>query len=68
MYMLTLLLFIIFFIIIFPIFLKFIFTYQRANSFETFELLLQATMSQYYKFFFIIQYIIYLLFLYQICF
>jgi sec-independent protein translocase protein TatC len=52
MYILTVFLFIIFFIIIFPIFLNFIFTYQRTNSFEALELVLQATMLEYYNFFF----------------
>lgn len=60
-YILTILLFIIIFLIIFPIFLKFIFTYQRSNSFEILELILQATITQYYNFFF--YYTIYYLFL-----
>jgi Sec-independent protein secretion pathway component TatC len=52
MYILTISLFIIIFIIIFPLFLNFIFTYQRTNSFEALELVLQATMQEYYNFFF----------------
>ena len=52
MYLVSVLLFIFFFILVFPLFLKFIFTYQRVNSFETLELILQATMTQYYNFFF----------------
>jgi hypothetical protein len=61
MYVLSILLFIVFFILLFPLFLKFVFTYQRANSFETLELVLQATMTQYYNLFF--YYILYYLFL-----
>lgn len=51
-YILSISLFILFFILIFPIFLNFIFTYQRNNPFEMLGLILQATMSQYYNFFF----------------
>ncbi len=57
-YIVSIICYILSFIFIFPIFLEFLFTFQRLNSIDILNLVLQATMSQYYYFF--INYIIYL--------
>ncbi len=57
-YILALIIYISSFIFIFPVFLEFLFTFQRLNSSEILNLVLQATMLQYYYFF--VNYILYI--------
>ena len=52
LYFLTILIFILFLILIFPLLIIFLLNFQRSNNLEIFELLLQATINQYYNFFF----------------
>ena len=52
LYVLTVLLFLLLLLLIFPVIIIFLLKFQRANSLETLELILQATMNQYYIFFF----------------
>lgn len=58
-YTISIIFYILSYLILFPIFLEFLFTFQRLNSLEILNLVLQATMSQYYYFF--INYILYIL-------
>ena len=58
-YAVSIIFYILSYLILFPIFLEFLFTFQRLNSLEILNLVLQATMSQYYYFF--INYIWYVL-------
>lgn len=52
LFFLTILLFVFLLIFIFPFIITFLLDFQRLNTSEVFELVLQATMNQYYNFFF----------------
>lgn len=52
LYILVITLFILLVILVFPLLLEFLLNFQRTNTLETLELVLQATINQYYNFFF----------------
>lgn len=52
LYFLTITLFVILLVLIFPVIIIFLLNFQRSNSLETLELVLQATINNYYIFFF----------------
>jgi len=52
LYFLSISLFVVLLTFIFPILFAFLLDFQRTNSFESLELILQATINQYYNFFF----------------
>ena len=52
LYILVISLFILLVTLIFPVLFEFLLNFQRTNTLETLELILQATINQYYNFFF----------------
>jgi Sec-independent protein secretion pathway component TatC len=52
LYSLVISLFILLVTLIFPVLFEFLLNFQRTNTLETLELILQATINQYYNFFF----------------